>query len=247
MSGHSKWATIKRAKAKTDASRGKAFSKISREITTAAKQGGDPDSNAKLRLLIDKARAANMPNDNVKRAIAKGVGGGQDANLEELTYEGYGPSGVAIIVEAVTDNKGRTLPEVRNIFSKLGGNLGANGSVNWMFKKKGVISFDLTQVSEDAVSEKAIEAGAEDLQSEGGSLYIYTRPEEFEKVLNALKAEKYEPLSAEISMEPSTTVKLEGEDAQKALKLVGALEDLDDVTNVYANFDISDEIINNQA
>jgi YebC/PmpR family DNA-binding regulatory protein len=246
MSGHSKWATIKRAKAKTDQARGKAFSKIAREITTAAKTGGDPASNAKLRLLIDKARAANMPNDNVKRAIDKGVGGGKDSILEEVTYEGYAASGVAILVEVVTDNKGRTLPEVRNVFSKNGGNLGTSGSVNWMFKKKGIISFDLSKVNEDQVSEIAIENGADDLNSEEGFLTISTTPESYEKVLNALKAAKFEPESAEISMEPTTTVKVDGEDAQKVLKLVNALEDLDDVTNVYGNFDISADILNKQ-
>jgi YebC/PmpR family DNA-binding regulatory protein len=244
MSGHSKWATIKRAKAKTDAARGKSFTKVIREISAAARiGGGDPAGNPRLRLAIDKAKSANMPADNIKRAIEKATGGGEGASLEEVTYEGYGPSGVAIMIESITDNKMRTLNEVRFIFSRHGGNLGESGSVAWMFKKKGVLNFEKSKVNEDKLMADAVDAGAEDITTEENIITVETAPEKFEQVKNALAAKKYEMASAEISMIPSNTIRLEGEDAQKLLKLIDALEENDDVQKVHANFDIPDEIL----
>ena len=244
MSGHSKWATIKHKKAKTDATRGKVFTKIVKEITTAARVGGgDINGNPRLRLAIDKAKAENMPVDNVKRAIQKGTGELEGVQYEELTYEGYGPAGVAILVDVLTDNKNRTLGEIRNSFDKGGGNLGAEGSVSWGFKRKGVITLEKGKVSEDEVTMKAIDAGAEDISTEGEIIEIITKPEDFEKVRDALKAAKIEAVSAEISMIPSTTVKVTGDDARKVLNLVSKLEDNEDVQAVHANFDIPDDVI----
>ncbi|MDD4179042.1 MAG: YebC/PmpR family DNA-binding transcriptional regulator [Candidatus Margulisbacteria bacterium] len=243
MSGHSKWATIKHAKAKTDAQRGKVFTKIIREITSAAKiGGGDPGGNPRLRLAIDKAKAANMPGDNIKRAVEKGTGGGGTV-LEELTYEGYGPGGVAIMIEVMTDNRNRAAGEIRNLLEKGGGNLGSAGSVAYIFKRKGSIVFEKTGVNEDQLTMAAIDAGAEDISSEESTIEVVTTPEDFEKIRDALKTKGFNPSSAEVTMVPSTTVKLTGEPAQKALKLVANLEDHDDVQAVHANFDISDEEI----
>ncbi|MBI5699575.1 YebC/PmpR family DNA-binding transcriptional regulator [Candidatus Saganbacteria bacterium] len=243
MSGHSKWATIKHAKAKTDATRGKVFTKIIREITTAAKiGGGDPGGNPRLRLAIEKAKEANMPNDNIKRAVEKGIGGGGTA-LEEITYEGYGPGGVALTIEVMTDNKNRALGEVRNILERHGGNLGASGSVAWMFKKKGSITFNLSGVDEEKLTMAAIDAGAEDVLAEESVFEVVTTPENFIKVRDALKTQNFNPLNAEVTMVPANTVKLEGEDAQKVLKLVNLLEELDDVQSVHANFDIPDAVL----
>jgi len=232
MSGHSKWATIKRSKAKTDAARGKSFTKVIREISAAARiGGGDPNGNPRLRLAIEKSKSLNMPADNIKRAIDKATGGGEGAILDEVTYEGFGPAGVAIMVECITDNKMRTLNEIRFIFSRNGGNLGESGSVGWMFKKKGVLHFEKSKVNEDKLMADAIDAGAEDITTEESVITIETAPD------------KFEPASAEITMIPTTTIKLEGEDAHKVLKLVDALEENDDVQKVHANFDIPDEII----
>jgi len=244
MSGHSKWATIKRSKAKTDAARGKSFTKVIREISAAARiGGGDPNGNPRLRLAIEKSKSINMPADNIKRAIEKATGGGEGTILEEVTYEGFGPAGVAVMVECITDNKMRTLNEIRFIFSRNGGNLGESGSVGWMFKKKGVLHFEKSKVNEDQLMADAIDAGAEDISTEEGIVTVETAPDKFEQTKNALTAKKYEPASAEITMLPTTTIKLEGEDAQKVLKLVDALEENDDVQKVHANFDIPDEII----
>ena len=243
MSGHSKWATIKHAKAKTDAARGKTFTKIIREITTAAKiGGGDPGGNPRLRLAIEKAKEANMPNDNIKRAIEKGIGGGGTV-LEEITYEGYGPGGVAIIIEVMTDNKNRALGEVRNILERHGGNLGASGSVSWMFKKKGSITYDKYAVDEEKLTMAAIDAGAEDVLSEETVFEVVTTPENFIKVRDALKSQSFTSLNAEVTLVPANTVKLGGEEANKVLKLVNLLEELDDVQSVHANFDIPDALI----
>lgn len=244
MSGHSKWATIKHKKAKTDVARGKVFTKIIREITTAAKiGGGDPSGNPRLRLAIDKAKESNMPNDNIDRAIAKGTGGGSGVVMEEVTYEGYGPNGVAILVEAITDNKQRTVAEIRNLFSKGGGNMGASGCVAWMFKKRGLMVFERGKVDEEQLGMDAIEAGAEDINLEESVLEVLTRPEDFEKIRDALKQKGYIPVSADVSMVPQTTVKLSGEDARKGVKLVNSLEEQEDVQNVHANFDVPDEIL----
>lgn len=243
MSGHSKWATIKRAKAKTDAARGKVFTKIIREITTAAKIGGaDPGGNPRLRLAIDKAKEANMPNDNIKRAIDKAASK-DAAAMEDAVYEGFGPGGVALIIETTTDNKNRIFGEIRTIMSKGGGNLGSSGSVSYLFKKMGILSFDKSKVDADALQMDAIDAGADDIKLEESTIDIETTPENFEKVKHALKDKGYVPENAEITMIPSTTVKLTGEEARKVLKLVESLEELDDVQSVHSNFDIPDEVI----
>jgi len=247
MSGHSKWSTIKHKKAKTDAERGKVFTKIIREITTAARiGGGDPNGNPRLRFAIDKAREANMPGDNIKRAIEKGVGGGAAA-MEELNYEGYGPGGVAIMVEAMTDNKQRTVAEIRNLFSKGGGNMGEAGCVSWMFKKRGILTFERGRIVEDQLAMDAIEAGAEDINLEESVLEVLTKPEDFEKVREILKQKGYASATAEVSMFPQSTVKLAGEDAHKVIKLVSSLEEHDDVQSVHANFDVPDEILEQES
>jgi len=244
MSGHSKWATIKHKKAKTDAARGKSFTKLIKEVTTAAGIGGaDLEGNPRLRIAVEKAKADNVPADNIKRAILKGTGELEGVHYEELTYEGYGPGGVAILVDVLTDNKNRTLSEIRNTFDKGGGSFGASGSVAWGFKRKGVITFEKGKVNEDAVSNAAIDAGAEDISSEDDIIEIITKPEDFENVRNALKAAKFEPAHADITMIPNTTVKVAGDDARKVLNLVSKLEDNDDVQAVHANFDIPDEVI----
>lgn len=248
MSGHSKWSTIKHKKGKTDAARGKVFTKIIREITSAAKiGGGDPNGNPRLRLAIDKAKDANMPNDNIERAIAKGTGGGEGITLEEVAYEGYGPGGVAIMVEAMTDNKQRTVADIRSLFSKGGGNMGSAGCVSYLFSKKGSLVFEKSAVDEEALAMEAIDAGAEDIHSEESTIEIVTTPENFEKVREHLKAKGFKLSSAEVTMVPSTTVKIAGEDAQKIIKLVSSLEDHDDVQDVHANFDIPDEILEQES
>lgn len=243
MSGHSKWSTIKRAKGKTDAARGKVFTKIIREITTAAKIGGsDPKGNPRLRLAIEKAKAANMPNDNVKRAIDKAAGP-EASIMEEITYEGYGPAGVAMLIDTLTDNKNRTFGEVRNIFTRGGGNLGSAGSVAYMFKKLGVIVFDKSKVDEDALTMEAIDAGADDIKSDAGGIEVITTLEKFEKVRDVLKLKGFDAESSEITMVPTTTVKVSGDDARKIMNLVENLEELDDVQAVHGNFDIPDDVI----
>lgn len=242
MSGHSKWATIKRKKGATDAKRGKIFSKLIKEITVAAKMGGgDPDGNPRLRTAIDAAKAQNMPHDNISRAVKKGTGELEGVNYEEITYEAYGPAGVAILIEVMTDNKNRTVAEIRHLLSKGGGNMGESGSVAWVFSKKGSISIDKSTVSEEALMETALEAGAEDIQDSEDSFEITTDPADFEKVVDALKAKNIPLLSSSVTMVPQNYVKLTGDSAEKMLKLMDALEDHDDVQNVYANFDISEE------
>ncbi len=243
MSGHSKWSTIKRKKGAIDAKRGQIFTKIIREITIAAKSGSEISSNSRLRMAVDKAKAANMPVKNIENAIAKGSGLLDGQILEEITYEGYGPEGVAIIMEVVTDNKNRTVAEIRNILSKKGGNLGETGSVNWMFEKCGVIIVPPENITEDDLIEIALEAGAEDVSNQGEVFEIRCEISALEEVSNAIKAKNIELESAEISMLPKNTVKLEGEKAQNILNLVEALEEQGDMQNVYANFDIDDEEI----
>jgi YebC/PmpR family DNA-binding regulatory protein len=243
MSGHSKWATIKRAKAKTDAARGKSFTKVIREIATAAKiGGGDINGNPRLRLAVDNAKALNMPSDNIKRAIDKATGGGEGANLEEVMYEGYGPAGTAIMVECITDNKIRTVGDIRYIFSRHGGNMGTSGSVAWMFKTKGILHFEKANVNEDQLMLDAIDAGAEDVNSDDSIVTVETTPDKFEAVKKALEAKKYVPISADITMVASNTVMLSKEDAEKAIKLVDALEENDDVQKVHSNFEVPDEM-----
>ena len=240
MSGHSKWHTIKHKKGALDAKRGKIFTKMIKEITVATRTGasGDVDSNARLRKAVSDAKAQNMPNDTIDRAIKRGMGEG--ANYDEVTYEGYGPSGVAVMVEAMTDNRNRTVAEIRHIFSKNGGNMGESGSVGWMFDKKGYIVVDKAAKSEDELFETAVGAGAEDMQDDGDVFEILTAPENFDAVNDAIKAAGIEPQAAEISMIPQNYIKLEGSDAATMLKLVDALEDNDDVQKVYANFDIDE-------
>lgn len=242
MSGHSKWHSIKHKKGAADAKRGKIFTKMAAEIAVAAQGGADPDMNFKLRLAIQKAKAANVPAANIERAIARGSGQGDGAKLEELTYEGYGPAGVAIMVKALTDNRNRTGAEVKSTFSKHGGNLGAPGSVAYMFEQKGVIACK-PGLDSDELSLLAIEAGADDIDDSGEQLVIYTGPNSLEKVRDALGEDNVE--SAEVKQEPSQTVMIE--DASKAktiLNLMEALDDLDDVVDVTSNFDIPQELIN---
>jgi YebC/PmpR family DNA-binding regulatory protein len=242
MSGHSKWSTIKRKKGAADAKRGKIFTKLIREIATAARMGGgDPDSNPRLRLAVEKARGANMPKDNIERAIKKGLGATDGESYEEVVYEGYGPGGTAIYVEVLTDNKNRTVGEVRHVLTRYGGNLGASGCVAYLFEKKGILSFDREGIDGDALLEAALEAGADDAVESETSIDVITSPQAFESVKEALSAAGFTPASAEVAMEPSTTVALEGKEAESMLRVSDALEDLDDVQNVYANFDISDE------
>ena len=239
MAGHSKWKQIKRKKAVTDSRRASAWTKIIREITVAAKAGGgDPDGNPRLRLAIDGARAVNMPKENIERAIKKGTGELEGADYQELTYEGYGPGGAAIIIESTTDNPNRTVAEVRHAFSRNGGNLGATGSVAWMFDRKGQIYLDATRYDEDSTLEAALEAGAEDFVREGEQYIVSTAPTAIHAVHDALKAKGIVAESAEIAMVPKSAVKVEGGDAEKLIKLVEALEELDDVSKVFSNFDI---------
>lgn len=244
MSGHSKWANIKHKKAKTDAKRGKVFTKLVKEIMVAAKMGGsDPGGNPRLRAALEKARAENLPADNIDRAIKKGAGELQGVIYEEGTYEGYGPGGVAVLVNYMTDNKNRTASEVRHTFSSFGGNLGAGGSVEYLFEKKGFFTFEAGSINEDRLMEAALEAGAEDVvqNAEDGVFEVYTDPVEFHKVKTAFDKAGLKPGSADISMIPKTTVKVEGKTAEQVLKLLEELEDLDDVQAVYANFDISSQ------
>jgi YebC/PmpR family DNA-binding regulatory protein len=245
MSGHSKWSTIKRKKGAIDARRGKIFTKIIKEITLAARLGGgDPEANARLRQAILAAKDENMPKDNIERAIKKGTGTGADAvAFEEVTYEGYGPGGAAVLVEVMTDNKNRTVAEVRHIFSKHGGNLGENGCVAWIFEKKGTIVLDKKSVNEDELMELALEAGAQDVREEENEFEIITDPASFEEVKDAIDQRKIKYIEAKISLIPQNTVKLEAGKAEQMLKLMEKLEDNDDIQNVYANFDIADDIM----
>jgi YebC/PmpR family DNA-binding regulatory protein len=239
MSGHSKWATIKHAKGAADAKRGQLFTKFIKEISIAARMGGgDPNANPRLRTAILKARAANMPKDNIERAIKKGTGELGAAIFEELLYEGYGPGGVAILVEVLTDNKNRAAANVRNLFSKNGGNLGATGSVAYMFNRKGVIEYDAESTSEDTVMEVGLESGADDVATEDGVITVTTDPLAFENVLEALQAKGFESLSAAVSMVPDVYSTLDVDTTRKVLKLVEKLEEDDDVQNVYTNMDI---------
>lgn len=242
MSGHSKWHTIKHKKGALDAKRGKIFTKLIKEITVAARTGGsgDPDSNARLRKAISDAKAQNMPNDTIDRAVKRGTGELEGVNYDEITYEGYGPNGVAVMVETMTDNRNRTVAELRHIFSKNGGNLGESGSVAWMFDKKGYIVVDKAAKSEEELFEIAIEAGADDMQDDGDVFEIFTAPDNFESVNEAVKKAGIEAQAAEISMIPQNYIELTGQDAKQMLKLYDALEDNDDVQKVYANFDIDE-------
>jgi YebC/PmpR family DNA-binding regulatory protein len=244
MSGHSKWAGIKHKKAKVDAQRGRLFTKVIREITVAARVGGgDPAGNPRLRLAIERARAVNMPQENIQRAIQKGTGELPGVSYEEYVYEGYGPGGVAVMVEVQTDNKNRTTPEIRKIFARHGGNLGETGCVAWLFEKRGLIQVDAAKVDEDRLLSVALEAGAEDVRRSDGTFEVLTAPRDLERVKALLANEKIEIASGEVTMLPQTTVRLEGKQAQQMLQLMEELEEHDDVQNVYANFDIPEEIM----
>lgn len=242
MAGHSKWKQIKRKKAVTDARRGALFTKLIREITVAAKQGGgDPGGNARLRVAIDAARAENMPQDNIERAIKKGTGELEGVEYQEVTYEGYGPGGAALFIEATTDNANRTVAEIRFLFSKYGGSLGTANSVAWMFDRKAQIAVDAGARDEDAMIEAALEAGADDVVQDGEQFIVTGPPTSLHAVQEGLKAKDLAPASAEIAMIPKSTVKVDGADARALLKLIEALEELDDVSKVSSNFDIDAE------
>ncbi|MBN1351858.1 YebC/PmpR family DNA-binding transcriptional regulator [candidate division KSB1 bacterium] len=239
MSGHSKWATIKRKKGKADAERGRVFTRLIKEITVAARHGGgDQSANPRLRSAVAAGKAANMPQSNIDRAIKKGTGELPGVVYEEVVYEGYGPGGVALLIESLTDNKNRTVSDVRHVLSKYGGNLGEAGCVAWMFEKKGVISLPATGIDEDELMMLVIDAGAEDLRSEDDMYEITVKPEQLEDVQQILEENNLSFESAEISQVPKNTVKLEGTQAERFLKLLDKLEDLDDIQNVYSNFDI---------
>ncbi len=239
MAGHSKWKQIKHKKAATDNKRSAVWAKCIREITVAAKAGGgDPGGNPRLRTAIDAARAVNMPNDNVDRAVKKGTGELAGETYEEVTYEGYGPGGAAILIEATTDNANRTVAEVRHAFSRNGGNLGATNSVAWMFDRKGQIALDAGKYPEDQALEAVLDAGAEDFTRDGDLYLVSTAPNDFHAVQDALKSKRYAFESAELAMVPKNTVRVEGTEAARLLKLMEALEDLDDVSKVFSNFDI---------
>jgi len=239
MSGHSKWATIKHAKGAADAKRGKIFTKLIKEISIAARMGGgDPDANPKLRAAIIKARGANMPKDNIDRAIKKGTGELEGVNYEELVYEAYAPGGVALLIEVLTDNKNRAAAEVRSMLTKAGGQLATSGAVSRLFKRQGIITLDGEKYTEDQVMEEALEAGAEDIVALDGIIEVNTAPDDFEAVVNALQGKEFETMSAEISMVAEVEVELDKDATAKILKLVDKLEDNDDVQNVYTNISI---------
>ena len=245
MSGHSKWSTIKRKKGAQDAKRGALFGKLSRAITVAAREGGgDPEANPALALAVQKAKEANMPNDNIQRAIDKGTGAGSDAEAyERITYEGYAPGGVAVLVEVLTDNRNRAASDVRYIFSKHGGKLGTSGSVAYLFERRGVILVPKDSVDEDELMEAALEAGAEDVETQENDYRVLTMPEDFAKVRDGLREAGIEIEDAQLTMEPQNTVQLDASTARQTLRLIDALEENDDVQEVYANFDISDEVM----
>lgn len=240
MSGHSKWANIKRRKGAQDAKRARVFGRMIREITVAARGGGDPDGNPRLRAALIAARLANMTNDTVEKAIKRGSGADGGAVIEEVSYEGYGPGGVAIMVECQTDNKNRTIAEVRHAFTKFGGNLGANGCVGYLFERKGIITFDAEGVNLDAVMEAAIEAGAEDVQEEDGTITVTTAMEDMHNVSASLAAAGFTATSVNLMPVPGTYIKVEGDEAVTLMKLISFMDDLDDVARVSANFDIDD-------
>lgn len=244
MSGHSKWATTKHKKMAVDAKRGKIFTKIIREITIAARHGGgDPEGNPRLRTAILKSKENNMPADNIKKAIQRGTGELPGVTYEESVYEGYGPGGAALLIEITTDNKNRTVSEIRNIMSKHGGNMGEAGCVSWMFSKKGYIVVERAKADEEKLMSLALEAGAEDIKSDESNHEIITTPHDFENVKNMVKENRIEMALSEVTMVPQSYVRLEGKEAEQMLKLMEALEDHDDVQKVYANFDIPDEIM----
>lgn len=245
MSGHSKWATIRRSKGANDAKRGQLFTKLGHEIVIAAREGGsDSESNFRLRLVLDKARQANMPKDNIERAVKRGSGELKGAEeLQEVLYEGYGPHGIAMLVQGLSDNRNRTVSEVRHVFSRFGGNMGADGSVSWMFARKGYISVDPKDADPDEVALVAIDAGAEDVETSDGMVEVYTHLQDFKAVEEALAAASFEITSAQLSWIPQTTMALDEKDTIQTMKLIDALEELEDIQQVYSNLDITDELM----
>lgn len=245
MSGHSKWSSIKHKKAATDAKRGKIFTKLIKEITVAARMGGgDADANPRLRTAILAAKSENMPKDNIERAVKKGTGELEGVSYEESIYEGYGPGGAAILIESLSDNKNRTVADIRYIFSKSGGNMGENGCVAWMFDKKGYIAVESKSVDEETLMETALDAGAEDIREDNGNFEVISAPEDFEAVKAAIDSASIPYIAAEVTMLPQSTTFLEGKEAEQMVRLMEALEDCDDVQKVYTNADIPDEIVN---
>lgn len=240
MSGHSKWATIKHKKAALDAKRGKAFTRLIKEIMIAARGGGDPDANPRLRTAIVAAKAVSMPADNIKRAVMRGTGEIEGGQIDEILFEGYGPGGAAVLVNVATDNRNRTVSEIRHVFSKNGGNLGEQGSVSWMFERKSQIIVDAEKASEDQLMGIVLDAGADDLRDQGGAWEILSAPEAHDAVLQSLEKAGISTESAEIAMVPKNTIKLEGKNAQAMLKLYDALEEHDDVQNVYGNYEVDE-------
>jgi YebC/PmpR family DNA-binding regulatory protein len=244
MSGHSRWSQIKRKKGKADVERGKLFSKILREITVAARNGGgDPKANMRLKAAIESAKEANMPADNIKRAVQKGTGELPGESYEEITYEGYAPGGVAVMLAVLTDNRNRTGPEIRHTFEKFGGNMGSSGAVAWMFERKGIIQVDAEKISEDELLDRALEAGAADMRRVEKAFEITTAPAQMDEVRDALARARVPIIEAQVTYVPQSTVRVEGKDAISVVKLIEALEELDDVQSVYANYDIPDEIL----
>ncbi len=244
MSGHSKWAQIKRQKGVNDSKRGQLFTKLGREITIAARDGGgDPNANFRLRLAVQHARESNMPMDNIDRAIKRGIGGGEGAALEEITYEGYGVGGAAIMVEAMTDNRNRAAADVRSLFTRHGGSLGESGCVSWLFDSRGVITLETGKQDPDDLALMAIDAGAEDVQIEDGSVEVYTEPADLDTVRQALESRKVTITNAEVSMIPTTTLELDAKSTITVMKLMERLEELDDVQRVYSNIEVSEEAL----
>ena len=245
MSGHNRWSKIKHKKEASDSKKSKMWTKVIKEITVSARLGGgDPNGNPRLRTAIDKAHAVNMTKDVIERSIKKGIGDLGDVNYEEFNYEVFGPGGSAMLIDIMTDNRNRTASEIRNILTRLGGNLGASGSVGYMFKQLGVIVFDKSEVDEGKLTDQAIELGAEDIKAAGDAVTVLTEPKEFERIREGLKQAKLPaPVSAEVTMVAQTTVHLTGHEAEKAIKLVSALEDSDDVQNVYSNIDVDDSVL----
>lgn len=244
MSGHSKWATIKRKKGKNDAERGRLFTKLIKEITVAAREGGgNPESNPRLRHAIDKAKEGSMPAENIERAVKRGTGELEGVSYEEVVYEGYAPGGIAILAEALTDNRNRTVSDIRHIFSRNGGNLAETGTVAWVFENKGVISVEKSAASEDEVFMAALDAGADDIDSEGDTHEITTAPGDLDKVRKALEAAEIKVASADLSRVPTNTVKVEGKQAEQVLRLVEALEEHEDIQKVYGNFEMDEKLM----
>ena len=244
MSGHSKWSSIKHKKAMVDARRGKMFTKLIRELTSATRAGGgDPDINPRLRTAVASAKGSNMPADTIQRAIQKGTGDTAGETYEEVTYEGYGAGGVAVLVDTLTDNKNRTVAEVRHLFAKHGGSMGENGCVAWMFQRQGFLALDASSIDEDALLELVLEAGGDDVRTENDLYEILTVPEVFEDVRSSLEAQGLTPEVAEVTMLPQSTVTIEGKQAEQVIRLMEALDDQDDVRRAYANFDIPDDVM----